>query len=391
VSQPYNPRAVVEKTPNVLLHRLLSPYKAFADLDWKALAENDAGPILQRLSALDEADRHHIGVRWRQVHALADSMGTAVLTQAGRACKFDIADKLAAMKNAYERAFWCLVEHPQLFDHQRVYAYTYGLPRTSRETRVGFPDGKVDVTEAFIDNLKLHIKDVYKEEERAHLCRVDHREHDGVHVFHAYPSDYVDEIDTYGSDGQLTSVRVTPPFHIVYYLDGPAGSVSLLAKGGADKHDELFKRFSLAAFGAPPPPRAAKKTYDLHVLKDHKHEFRRKPADHIALVRVIALRLQFHEKSQHRSLFEVDPDDLDDSIYDLLRAKLVGGLRELAKSKILSAVLQVVFRAPGQPEKVINFRISVSRWCDLDDGPEDKILWRYLPAWGLEVGRAHVE
>jgi len=385
VSQPYNPRVVVEKTPNVLLRRFLSPYKAFSDLDWKTLAENDAEPILQRLPALDEADRHYIGVRWRQVHALADSMGTAVLSEAGRDCQLDVADRLAAMKNAYERAFWCLVEHPRLLDHQRVYAYTYSLPRTSRETRVGFPEGKVDVTEAFIDDLREHIKEVYKDEERAHMCRVDHREHDGVHVFHAYPSDYLDEIDSYGPDGQLTTVSIMPPFHIVYYLDGPAGKVSLLAKGGAGKHEELFKRFSIAAFGAPPPPRAAKKTYDLRVLKDPKHEFRRKPTDHIALVRVIALRLQFHEQWQHRGLFEVDPDDPHDSIYDLLRAKLAGGLRELARSKILSAVLQAVFRAPGQREKVVSFKISVPRWCDLDDDPEDRILWQYLPAWGLEV------
>lgn len=390
MSQPYNPRVVVEKTPNVLLHRFLSRYNAFSDLDWKTLAENDAGPILQRLPALDEADRHHIAVRWRQVHALADSMGTAVLSEAGR--ELNLADKLAAMENAYERAFWCLVEHPHLFDDQRVYAHTYGLPRTSRETRLGFPEGKVNVTDGFIDGLREQIKDVYKEEQRAQMCRVDHREHDGVHVFHAYPSDYLDEIDSYGPDGQLTSVPVTPPFHIVFYQDGRAGSVSLLAKGGADKHEELFKRFSIAAFGAPPPPRAAKRTYDLRVLKDQNHEFRRKPADHIAIVRVIALRLQFHEQAQHRSLFEVDPDDPSDSIYDLLRAKLNGGLRELARSKILSAVLQAVFHPPRQPEKVVNFKISVPRWCDLDDdGSEERILWRYLPAWGLEVSRPHVE
>lgn len=120
MSQPYNPRVVVERTPNALLHLFLSRYKAFSDLDWKTLAENDAGPILQRLLAMDETHRHHIGVRWRQVHALADSTGTAVLTKAGHECGLNIADGLAAMKNAHERAFWCLVEHPRLFDHEQV-------------------------------------------------------------------------------------------------------------------------------------------------------------------------------------------------------------------------------------------------------------------------------
>jgi hypothetical protein len=385
VSQPYNPRVVVEKTPNTLLHRFLSRYNVFSDLDWKTLAENDAGPILQRLPALDEADRHHIAVRWRQVHALADSTGTAVLTKAGHDCGLNIADVLAAMKNAYERAFWCLVEHPRLFDHEHVYAYTFSLPRTSRETRVGFPEGKVKVTGEFIESLKVQIKEVYKDEERAHLCRVDHREHEGLHVFHAYPSDYLDEIDSYGADGQLTTVTVTPPFHIVYYVDGSAGSVSLLAKGGADKHEELFKRFSILAYGAPPPPRAAKRTFDLRVLKDRNHEFRRKPADHIAVVRVVALRLQFAENAQHKAWFEVDRDDPDDSIYDVLRAKLSGGLRELARARILSAELQAIFRRPRELERVVKFKITTPRWCDLEDDPEARVLWGYLPAWGLEV------
>jgi len=82
VSQPYNPRTVVEKTPNILLQRFLSPYKAFSDLDWKTLAENDAESILQRLPALDEANRRHLSIRFRQVHALANSRGTAILIAA---------------------------------------------------------------------------------------------------------------------------------------------------------------------------------------------------------------------------------------------------------------------------------------------------------------------
>ena len=385
MSQPYNPRVVVEKTPNALLQRFFSSYDAFTDLDWKALAQNGTGTIFDRMSKLDKADQHHIGVRWRQVHALADSTGTVTLTKAGRDWGLNLADELAAMQNAYERAFWCLVTHPRLFDHELVYAYTFSLPRTSRETRVGFPGGKIDVTAEFIENLKAQIKEVYKDEERAHLCRVDHREHDGLHVFHAYPSDYLDELDSYAADGQLTTVTVRPPFHIVFYLNGPAGSVSLLAKGGADKHEELFKRFSTVAYGVPPPPRAAKKTFDLRILKDRNHEFRRRPSDHIALVRVVALRLQFPENSQHKAWFEVDRDDPNDSIYDVLRAKLNGGLRELARTRILSAELQAIFRRPSELEKTVKFKITTPRWCDLEDDVEGKTLWGYLPEWGLEV------
>jgi hypothetical protein len=109
LSLTYNSRVVVKKTPNALLQKFLSPYKAFSGLDWTKLAENDAEPILQQLPALDEADRRLIGVRSRQVHAVSDSRGTTVLIAAAGDQVPDIADQLASKKNAYERAFWCLV------------------------------------------------------------------------------------------------------------------------------------------------------------------------------------------------------------------------------------------------------------------------------------------
>lgn len=132
MSQPYNPRIVIEKTPNHLLQRFLSQYKVFSDFDWDSLADNDSRPILQRLAALELIDRNYVALRWRQVHALANSVGTAILSKVARGCGLNIADCLAAMRNGYERASWCLVEHPWLFDHEQVYAYSYGLPRTSR-------------------------------------------------------------------------------------------------------------------------------------------------------------------------------------------------------------------------------------------------------------------
>lgn len=242
------------------------------------------------------------------------------------------------------------------------------------------------VTETLIENLRAEIKEVYRQEERAQLCRLDHRQHDDLHIFHAYPSDYLDELDSYGADEQLTTVTVRPPFHIVYHLNESAGSVGLMAKGGADKHDELFKRFSTVAYGVLPPLRATKRTFDLRVLKDPHHEFARQHTDHIALVRVTALRLQFPESTHHKAWFEVDRDNPGDSLYDMLQEKLHGGLAALVKTRILSAELQAIFHRPHASEKVVNFKITTPRWCDLeDDDPEGRILWGYLAAWGLAV------
>ncbi len=397
MSLPYNPRTVIKKTSNALLQQFLSPHQAFSGFNWEKLEEDDPEPIIQRLPALEDAVRREIAIRWRQVHALADSAGTAVLGEAARDAKLpgsgklNFADTLATLRNGHERAFWCLVNHPSLFDDQRVYAHAYSLPRTSRETRIGFPQGEVAVTHELVDSLKHHIQEVYSDEERAKMCRIDHREHDGVHILHAYPSDYSDEVDSYTAEGILGSVKVTPPFHIIFYVNGPAGSVSLLAKGGSGKHAELFNRFSLATYGVPPPPRTTKKTYDLRVLKNQNHQFHAEPKHHISSVRVVVLRLQFPESYRHIGLFEVDADDPKDSIYKLLQKKLSDGLLELKRTTIKSAVLQVVFHPPGGAERIVQFKVSTPRWCDLDDGPDDRIVAGYLPAWGIEASGKDVD
>lgn len=385
MSQPYDLRVGFEKTPNVFLERFFSSFPAFSDLDWKSLAENDTEPILDRLKKSAEPQRRRSGVLFRQVHSLASPQGTAVLIAAARDCGIEISDQLTALNNSYERAFWCLVSHSKLFDSPRVYAHSYSLPKTARETRIAFPKRAVIVNGDMINALVQEIKDAFKEEKRAQECRLDYREQDGIHLFHAYPSDYVDEVDSYLPGGELSTVTIRPPFHIVYYLDANAGSVTVLAKGGTDKHEALFKGFATAVLHTSTPPGPAPKTYDLSLFKNPNLKLNIDPAHHLRQPRVIGMRLQFPENRQHRALFEVSEHDRHDDIYKLLSAKLRGGLRELARSTITSVELQAIFNVPGQKEEEIIFRITTPRWCTLEDVGNDAVLRDYLRRWEIEL------
>jgi hypothetical protein len=384
VSQPYNPRIVVEKTPNALLQRFFSDYSVFSDINWNKLAENDAEAILQRARKLDETDRRLIGVRFRQVHALADSRGTTVLIAAAGTNGPAIAAHLQAMKNAYERAFWCLIEHPKLFDSEPVYAYTYSIRKASRETRVGFPEGKVVISEGMIDKLRDHIRATFKPEERALKCKMDHREQDGVHLFHAHPSDYSDEIDSYGPDDQIIGVPVLPPFPVVYYLDESTGGVTVLTKGGAHKVEALFDGFGKAIFNLSTPPKAGKKTYDLSLFKNPNFEYKTDPADQLRQLRVTAMKIHFPGEPDHKARFEVNPDDRHDNIYAVLRSELRGELGKLLRSTILSVDVQAIFWGTGGTEEVIDFKITAPRWCTLGFEGREGTLRRYLRLWRIE-------
>ena len=229
------------------------------------------------------------------------------------------------------------------------------------------------------------IQGTYKHEERADLCWTDYREYDGVHLIHACPSDYVDEIETYLSDGQLSLVTVRPPFHIACYVDESAGAVTILAKGGADKHEALFQGFGKALFGASAPPRAETQTYDLSVFKSPNREFWIDPAQHMSPPRVTKMRIRFPESRYHVATFEVNPEDSNDDIYTkVIEPKLQGGLRTLSSSTILSVELRVVFKSPGQLEEPIAFKITAPRWCTLEHDGKDGAIRRHLRLWGIE-------
>jgi len=382
VSQPYNPRVVVEKTPPALLQGFFSKFSGFADLDWASLSD-DPEPVLQRLTKLNEQESRQVAMRLRQVHALSEPAGTKALIESAYDLNPDVASKLALMENGYVRAFWCLVECPQLLDNERIYAYTHSLRADSRESRVGFPSGKIIVTQAMLNDVVACIKTAYQDEHRADVCRLDHRESEGIHLFHAYPSDYMDEIDTYGPDDHLSSVRIKPPFHIVCYVDEQAGTITLFAKGGSEKHEVLFKGFATSILHAPTPPKAGKKTYDLSLFKNPNYELETDLAHHLTRPRVVSMRIQFPDQRQHRITFDVDPNDSRDSIYEIIRTKLRGGFAELSRATILSVELQAVFATPNRAEEVIRFKITAPRWCTLDyDGKEG--LRKYLRLWGIE-------
>ena len=182
-----------------------------------------------------------------------------------------------------------------------------------------------------------------------------------------------------------------PPLEILYELDYAVGSVTILAKGGAAKREELLTIFANCVLGETTLPEAPKKTYDLNVFKDPNKEFRTDAGHHIQCVRVIAIRLKFHDRPQDSAVFYADQNNRHDSVYDLLREKLAGGIDELKLSTILRVDLQVIFSEPGENEFPVEFHISTPSSCNLGDGPRDRMLREYLRLWGIEHNAKRLE
>jgi hypothetical protein len=144
---PYNPRSFLRQVPNSLQARFFSRYDAFSGFDWSHLKETQVEPVFERWQQMPEAERRQVGNVFRQVHSMASSRGTRVLVEAARDRGLEIAPDLGARKNAYDRAFWCFLDHPEVFANARTLNHIEGLPRCSWEKRNGLPKKLIQFTD----------------------------------------------------------------------------------------------------------------------------------------------------------------------------------------------------------------------------------------------------
>jgi hypothetical protein len=383
----YNPRSVIRHIPNALLARLFKEFSEFADLDWSEFAETKPEPVFERWQELVEPERNRIDMVFRKVHSLADSLGTTVLIEAARDHSREIAAEIGAKENAYERAIWCYLEYPMIFEDARTLAHIDGLARNSWEKRKGLPKQTIKVTDAVREKLGEGVSAYYRAREgRGHLCTVEHRQREGdLDWFFAYPSDYADEREGYGEDGKFMKQSWRPAFEVVFAYDHSAGTLEMFAKGGKKQRAELSGIFTLRIFGVADESEPWQAdTFDLEVFKNPDIKFPTKAADKIILVRVIALRIQIHRSPGGRLTFEVNPRNKDVTVYDLAAVALNERRARLADCTVLGATMQAIFQKPNGKEQRVLFKLSAGSNCDLGDTAEELLLRRYLKDWKIE-------
>ena len=140
----HNPRTVLRQVPKLLLARFFSRHIGFSEFDWSRIKETQIEPIYECWQRMPETDRHPIGSLLRQVQALANPHGTTTLVTTARDSGLDIRLEVCAMKNAYERAFWCMLEHPEVFHHGRTLAHIDSMPQKSREKWTSLPQQAIE-------------------------------------------------------------------------------------------------------------------------------------------------------------------------------------------------------------------------------------------------------
>jgi hypothetical protein len=380
---PYNPRTVLRQVPNLLLARLFSPHTGFAGLDWSRLKETQIEPIYERWQQMPKADKEPISTMFRQVHALANPGGTGTLVASARDGGIDIRQQVSGMKNSYERAFWCMLEHPDVFHNGRTLAHIDSMPQKSREKWSGLPQQPTDVTAETVARLEAAIREYYQRlDGRGEACHVEYRRRSGaIDSLFAYPADYVDDVEEY-EDGKLISKRRHGRFEIAFALNSASGTLEVSAEGGRQVRSDLCELFLRAVLGERLAPRPAGATpYRMDVFKNRQLSFPTDPADAISM-RVQGLRLQVNGSPDN--MIAVDAGSRSRrSAYAVLDAVVDQQRAPLETSTIMEAKLHAVVPIPRERPRRITFTVSAST-CSLGDSPEEEKLRSYLRPWGIE-------
>ena len=119
----HNPRTVLRQVPNLLLARFLSRHAGFSDFNWGRITETHIEPVYECWQGLPKAEKDPISTAILQVASLSNPSGTSTLVSTAQDSGIDIRPQVCAMKNAYERAFWCMLEYPEVFNDSRTLAH----------------------------------------------------------------------------------------------------------------------------------------------------------------------------------------------------------------------------------------------------------------------------
>lgn len=383
----FNPLSFFRHVPKALLEQFFSMVPAFVGFDWSLVNERRVEPIMERCNAIAPAECARIFRIFRMVESVADPIGTQVLIEAAKDIDLTIAAAISAKKNAYERAFWCYLQDKRILEGARTLAHIENLPRRSWETMKNLPVRSINVTSEMLGEFGQQLSAFFwTTQGRGDKCKVEHRRREGdIDSFFAYPADYIDERFGYDEDGQFEFRRWNPAFDIVFEYHRADGTTDIYAQGGGKIRQSLSQIFARVVLGAEDIPEPLNEDcFDLTVFKNPNITFPTDPADNITLVRVLAMRLQFHGHRGGRITVAIDGRSKQGSVYEVIADKLAERHARLTDATILGVTMQAFLRDGDNRERTLTFKVSAPAFCDLEDSPEEQRLRWYLREWKIE-------
>ncbi len=389
MARNYTLNTFLRQTPNALLAAYFDRRNLLTHVHFLELRKTEVEPVMEGIEALDPDERADVEADFQQVFSLAAKAGTRTLIDQAALTGLFIADEIEAMENHYHRAMWLFLNHGgprSLFADCVTIARFDDLSFTASRRRKDLPCEEPRSDETTLTEMAAAISALYKPQGRGYRCKVEYfRRMDPLrHCFYAYPEDYTTSELQYADGATLARRTRKSVFEVALVFRSDEGVLEISAPGR--KRDiqtlqEVFCRLALGMDRLPPP--ANHRCYELNGLKRRSFQFPTEPADRIARVDVVGLRLDVNGRPRQRVLVENDPSS-DVPFHDWMASVVDQQKVPLAMLDVGKAHLRVEWEpVDGKKAQSVSFWVGMPDTCSLKDDPHHLVVKRYLKAWQI--------
>ena len=128
------------------------------DIDFEQLGDTEIAPIHEAIQGLPGEIRAEVDSDFQAVHDLGSATGPVAIVQPARSRGVAFPDEFGSVKETYEQAFRCLLDHPEVFDVALRFWETDKLRQADWVCRHGLPVVEPDLSEIVIDALRANLQ-----------------------------------------------------------------------------------------------------------------------------------------------------------------------------------------------------------------------------------------
>lgn len=381
MARQYAPKAVLRQLPLDLIHTFLAQQQIPTDATWAALVDGDTNALYQAWCNLPVGARETVELMLRHVHDMASEAAVRGMIAEALHRGHDIAEPLAAIDGHHAKALWVLVHHAPAFHTARQILVAASPVGRFWNLTTGFAGQSFDSSKRALQELRVAVANLYREQGRGHQCSVEPYERDGCLYVFLYLDDYTETHTAHNPRGTLVRAPLRPAFEVVYVYTPTAGTLDLYARGDRRWRATLRDLFCEHILHTTAPfTELGRRSYQLNGLLDRTFPLTTDPPRGILGAVIRRLRIVSTDDLTRRVTLEANPARTGD-VYDMIDAHFP--VAQFPRDTLLINLVTFTVRhvPPGEHrERPLTFDVSFPDACNLKSLSHDQ---REVGEWCL--------
>ncbi len=357
------------------------------NFNFEQLGDTEIAPIHEAIQGLPGKIRAEVDSDFHAVHDLGSATGPVAIVQAARSYGVAFPDEFASIKDTYEQAFRCLLEHPDVFNLALRFWETDTFGQAHWVRRPGLAVVEPDRSDIAITALRVNLQSHFLQKEgRGYNCYIECYPREGDLYCYVYLEDYGRmDLEFMEDEGPPQRRHRRPVFNIVFVYSPGKERLDTNYHGSRRDTHELQRLFAYAMLNILlDPPRRSGRVYNLERLKERAFAWVFEPSWNIKRVVVKRLRLSALQGVDRNISISGDTLRRADVVYDLLDdAFAVGQTLRLTQYRVTQAEIKVEFHSSYR-RRSLPFTLTDPDRSTLGLDGDDRNIQEMLVRSGIE-------